>query len=180
MTDTTPRPITQPQAAAVPVAEALMRQQLLEHLHLLSKTARRPGRRHGPAAAKPLTIPERLELLALSERLARHFQNPVRVHLAVQAGATWPQIAAALGRESYYVRQGYTYWADGQRDIAKQSPGMTTGFSEAEHIAALAAAELPLCPACGSGETVWDSNDETSESWHCGTCYHGWVTGGQA
>jgi len=179
MTDTTPRPITQPLAAAVPVAEALMRHQLLEHLDLLSRTARRPGRRHGPAAAKPLTIAERLELLALSERLACHFRNAVRIHLAVQAGATWPQIAAALGWESYLVRQGYSCWADGQRDIAQQS-GMTTGFSEAEHIAALAAAELPLCPACGSGETVWDGNDDTSESWHCGTCYHSWVTGGQA
>ena len=182
MTDTPPHPITHTQAAAVSVAEALMRHQLLEHLDLLSKTSRPSGRRrHGGAAAKPLTIAERLELLALSERLARHFRNPRRIHFAVLVGATWPQIAAALGRESLYVRQDYAGWADTQRAIAKRSGGMTAGFSEAEHRMALAAAADCLrCPLCGSGETVWDGNDDTSESWHCAACYHEWVTGGQA
>jgi hypothetical protein len=181
MTGTSSRPITYSQAAAVPVAAALMRHQLLEHLDLLSKTARRPGRRrHGAAAAMPLTAAERLELLALSERLACHFSNTLRIHFAVLAGATWPQIATALGQTSFNVRMGYAYWADGQRAVARQSPGMTIGFSEAEHTAALAAAELPYCPKCGSGETVWDANDDTSESWHCAGCYHGWVTGGRA
>jgi hypothetical protein len=181
MTDISPHPITFPQAAAVPVAEALMRHQLLVHLDLLSKTARPPGRRrHRGAAAKPLTIPERLELLALGERLARYFRCFLWVHRAVQAGATWPQIAAALDRTSLSVRQEYDDWAEGQHAAAKQSPGMTTGLSEAEYIKAQAAAAAPPCPRCGSDEIVWDGNGNTSESWGCLACHHEWVTGGQA
>lgn len=71
-------------------------------------------------------------------------------------------------------------FARGELGYPLTEQGMTVGFSEAEHTAALAASEYPYCLGCGSGETVWDANDDTSESWHCGTCYHGWVTGGPA
>jgi len=184
MNDTANYPVTYRQAAAVPVSEALMRYQLLARRNLLSKTAasfRLQGRRRrGGAASEPLTVLERLELLALGEHLARHFRHPALVHYAVQAGATWPQIAAALDRKSLHVRQDYADWVDGQRALAKRSPGMTTGFSEAGHIKALAAAACPPCPQCGSGEVAWDGNDDTSESWHCCACHRDYVTGGQA
>jgi hypothetical protein len=164
-----------------------MRYQVLARRDLLSKTAassRPQGRRRlGGAASEPLTIPDRLELLALGEHLACHFRHPALVHYAVQTGATWPQIAAALDQISLHVRQDYADWADRQRALAKCSPGITTGFSEAEHIKALAAAACPPCPPCpqcGSDEVVWDGNDETSESWNCLTCDRDYVTGGQA
>ena len=177
------RPVTYRQAADLPFADALMRYQLLSHRDRLSKTAaglRPPGRRHrGAAAAEPLTVNERLELLTLGVHLARHFRDPVMVHHAVRAGATWPQIAAALGRKSLHVRQDYAEWADSQRVLAERSPGMTSGLSEAEHIRAQAAAACPPCPQCGSDEVVWDGNDDTSESWHCCSCRHGYTTGGQ-
>jgi hypothetical protein len=183
MTNAAPHPITYSQAATVPVPEALMRHQLLVHLDLLSKTARLPGRRrHSGTASKPLTVPERLELLALGEHLARHFQDVVltHIHYAVQEGAAWPQIAAALDRTSLSVRQEYDDWAESQHEAAKRSPGMTTGLSEAEYIKAQAAAASPSCPQCGSDEVAWDGNDDTSESWHCCACGRDWVTGGQA
>ena len=183
MNDTTSPPVTYRQAADLSFADALIRYQLLSHRDRLSKTAaglRPPGRRHrGAAAAEPLTVNERLELLTLGVHLARHFRDPVMVHDAVRAGATWPQIAAALGRKSLHARQDYAEWADSQRALAERSPGMTSGFSEAEHIRAQAAAACPPCPQCGSDEVVWDGNDDTSESWHCCSCRHGYTTAGQ-
>jgi hypothetical protein len=184
MYDTANRPVTYLQAAAVPVTEALMRYQLLARRDLLSKTAARARprgrRRQGGAGSEPLTVLEHLELLALGEHLARHFRHPVQVHRAVQAGAIWPQIAAALGETSLQARQNYIQWADGQRGIAEASPGMTTGMSEAEHVTALAVAYAPACPSCGSHEIAWDGNGDTTESWHCRVCRHSYVTGGLA
>ncbi len=183
MNDTTSPPVTYRQAADLSFADALMRYQLLSHRDRLSKTAavlRPPGRRHRSAAAsEPLTVNERLELLTLGVHLARHFRDPVMVQDAVRAGATWPQIAAALGMKSLHVRQDYAGWADSQRAFAQRSPGMTSGFSEAENIRAQAAAACPPCPRCGSDEVVWDGNDDTSESWHCCSCRRGYTTGGQ-
>ena len=83
------RPVTYRQAADLSFADALMRYQLLSHRDRLSKTAaglRPPGRRHrGAAAAEPLTVNERVELLTLGVHLARHFRDPVMIHDAVRA-----------------------------------------------------------------------------------------------
>ncbi|MGH3126031.1 MAG: hypothetical protein ACRDND_34065, partial [Streptosporangiaceae bacterium] len=177
-------PVTHRLAANVPITGSLMRYQLLSRRDLLSKTAARfrpQGRRRpGGAASEPLTVTGHLELLALGEHLACHFRHPVLIHHAVQAGATWPQIAVAPSRKSLHVRQDYADWADSQRALAKQSPGMTAGFSEAEHITALAAAACPPCPQCGSDEVAWDGNDGTSESWHCCACRRDYSAGGQS
>lgn len=182
MNDTADCSVTYRQTAAVPISEALMRYQLLVTPDLLSKTAassRPPGRRRlGGAASGPLSVVERLELLALGEHLACHFRHPVLVHYAVQAGATWPQIAAALDQISLHARQDYADWADRQRALAKCSPGVTAGFSETEYIKALAAAAFPSCPQCGSDDVVRDGNDESSESWNCLACDRDYVTGG--
>ena len=179
-------PVTYLQAAAVPAGDALMRYQLLERQDQLSKTAARarPQGRRRPtgAASEPLTVCELLELLALGEHLARHFRDPFRVHHAVQAGATWPQIAAARAETSLRARLDYIRWADEQRAwaIAEADPGITTGMSEAEHIIARAIAYMPACPYCGSHQIVWTGNDDTFESWHCGACRRDYITGGQA
>ena len=53
-----------------------------------------------PADYPPLTAAEHLELIALGERLARHYRHPALVHHAVVAGATWEQIAAATGGDA--------------------------------------------------------------------------------
>jgi hypothetical protein len=180
--DTADRAVTYLQAATVPGTEALMRYQLLARRDLLSKTAARARpqgrRRQGGAASEPLTVLERLELLALGEHLARHFRHPIQVHYALRAGATWPQIAAALGMTSFQARADYIQWAADQRRITEANPGMTTGISEAEHITALALAYAPACPSCGSHDIAWDGNDDTTESWHCCACGHVYITGG--
>jgi hypothetical protein len=163
-----------------------MRYQLLERQDQLSKTAARArprGRRHpAGAASEPLTVCELLELLALGERLARRFRDPLQVHHAVQAGATWPQIAAARAETSLRARLDYIRWADEQRAwaIAEADPGITTGMSEADHIAARAIAYMPACPHCSSHQIVWTGNGDTFESWHCGACRRDYITGGQA
>jgi hypothetical protein len=179
-------PVTYLQAAVMPVVDALMRYQLLARRDRLSKTAARTGpqgrRRSGGAASEPLTVREFLALLALGEHLARHFRDPLWVHRAVRAGATWPEIAAARAVSSFQARQNYIQWADEQRAwaIAEADPGVTTGMSEAEHVTALALAYAPACPSCGSHDVAWDGNDDTAESWHCRACRHIYVTGGQA
>ena len=47
--------------------------------------------------ARPLTPAEHSERIAAGEGLARYYRHPAQVHLALQAGTTWPEIAAALG-----------------------------------------------------------------------------------
>lgn len=181
--DTANRAVTYLQAAAVPGTEALMRYQLLARRDLLSKTAARARprgrRRQDGAASEPLTVLERLEMLALGEHLARHFRHPIQVHNALRAGATWPQIAAAIGKTSFQARADYIQWAADQRRIAEANPGIiTAGISEAEHITALALAYAPACPSCGSHDIAWDGSDDAAESWHCCACGHVYVTGG--
>ena len=177
-------PVTYLQAAAMPAGEALIWYQLLERRDRLSRTSARAhpqgGRRHGGAASEPLTVRELLELLSLGEHLARHFRDSFWVHQAVQAGATWPGIAAARAETSLQARQNYVKWADEQRAIAEADPGMTAGMSEAEHVIARAAASMPACPHCDSRQVFWAGNDDTSESWRCGACHRDFITGDQA
>ena len=49
--------------------------------------------RHGTAVPEPLTVDERLELLANGEVLARYYRHPATLAHAVEAGASWEQIA---------------------------------------------------------------------------------------
>jgi hypothetical protein len=178
------RPVTYLQAAAMSASEALIWYQLLERRDRLSRTSARAhpqgGCRRSGAVFEPLTVREFLELLSLGEHLARHFRDSFRVHQAVQAGATWPRIAAARAETSLQARQNYVIWADEQRAIAEADPGMTTGMSKAEHVIARAAASMPACPHCDSRQVFWAGNDPTSESWRCGACHRDFIIGGQA
>ncbi|WP_433188723.1 hypothetical protein [Actinoallomurus sp. CA-150999] len=96
--------------------------------------------RHGDAAdCAPLTLAEHLEVLALGDAIGRHFRHPAHVDQAVKAGASWRQIAQALGEDEQAVREAYRSWADGQRHLHQTSDG-AFGLSEAEHAAAIARA----------------------------------------
>jgi hypothetical protein len=94
-----------------------------------------------PEDYPPLTADEHLELLALGERLARHFRHRAQVHYAVIAGARWEQIAAATGGDAGQVRERYQRWAVSQRELREQFPGGTIGLSEDEYRAAVRTAE---------------------------------------
>ncbi|MFJ1595683.1 hypothetical protein [Streptomyces sp. NPDC088261] len=76
-----------------------------------------------PATA-PLTRAEALEVLALSEVIARKatYGRQLSVRSARRAGASWSQIGAALGTSKQAAWEAHNRWIDGQ---AKQegNPG---------------------------------------------------------
>ncbi len=80
----------------------------------------------------PLTVAEHLEMIALGERIAHYYAHPSQLDVAVKAGATWAQIAAARGTDEPAVRQQYREWAEGQHRYA--------GMGDAEYAAAIARA----------------------------------------
>ena len=93
---------------------------------------------------------ERLELLANGEVLARYYRHPATLAHAVEAGASWEQIAAARGTSAEQARQDYREWAEGQHDLWTGKwggePGRS-GLDDAGYAAAIArAAEGQLEP----------------------------------
>jgi hypothetical protein len=90
----------------------------------------------------PLTAEEHLELLAAGEMLARYYRHPALIHHAVEADASWAEIAAATGSDEAKVRQGYREWADGQHCLYGDYQG-EFGMDDAEHAAAINRAAEP-------------------------------------
>jgi hypothetical protein len=66
--------------------------------------------------AVPLTRQEALELLALSEVIARKagYGRQLAVRSARAAGASWSQIGAALGTTKQSAWEAHARWLDGQ------------------------------------------------------------------
>jgi hypothetical protein len=95
---------------------------------------------HGTAEHTPLSLAEHLEVLANGEVVARVYRHPVQVDRAVQAGASWEQIAAALGVTEAQARHGYREWAEGQYQLWRDYGGRF-GLDEAAYAAAIARAE---------------------------------------
>lgn len=89
-----------------------------------------------PADYPPLTLAEHLEVLAIGEALARYFRHPADVDRAIAAGATWEQIADAIGGDARAVRRDYRAWADGQHYLYQTSGG-EFGITDAELTAAI-------------------------------------------
>lgn len=71
-----------------------------------------------PADWAPLSVDEHLDLLQnqrwLEERLARRQSG---VHRALQAGATWSQIADVLGVDVEDARAHFASWIEGQHQL---------------------------------------------------------------
>jgi hypothetical protein len=103
--------------------------------------------KHGDVGKyQPLTTAEHLELLAAGEVLARHYRHPSLVHQAVQADATWPQIAEAVGADETQLRQQYRDWADGQHRLHIHYQGKF-GLNDADYATAIErVAEPPTGP----------------------------------
>jgi hypothetical protein len=81
------------------------------------------GGGHDPAAgddpgAAALTRDEALELLALSEVIARKagYGRQLTVRSARQADASWSQIGAALGTSKQAAWEAHSRWIDGQAE----------------------------------------------------------------
>jgi hypothetical protein len=76
--------------------------------------------------AVPLTQEEALELIALSEVIARKacYGRQLSVRSARQAGASWSQIGAALGTSKQAAWEAHGRWIDGQAEQHER-----TGYS---------------------------------------------------
>ncbi len=100
-------------------------------------------RKHADASKyQPLTAAEHLEVLAVGEVLARHYRHPAHVDEAVKTGASWSQIAEAVGSDEAQVRQQYREWADGQHELYICYQGKF-GMNDAEYAAAVKRASEP-------------------------------------
>jgi Domain of unknown function (DUF4287) len=71
-----------------------------------------------PAGPAPLPAPEALELLALSEVIARKagYGRQLTVRSARVAGASWSQIGAALGTSKQSAWEAHSRWIDQQAE----------------------------------------------------------------
>jgi hypothetical protein len=97
---------------------------------------------HGDVGgSEPLTVTEHLELLAAGELLARYYRHPAHAHRALQAGATWAQVAAATGRDEGQARRDYREWAQDEHRLWLDCNG-EFGIDAAEYAAAIARADI--------------------------------------
>jgi hypothetical protein len=85
-------------------------------------------------------VTEHLELLAAGELLARYYRHPAHAHRALQAGATWEQVAAATGRDEAQARRDYREWAEDEHRLW-QDYGGRLGIDDTEYAAAVARAD---------------------------------------
>jgi hypothetical protein len=90
--------------------------------------------------SEPLTVTEHLEMLAAGELLARYYRHPAHAHRALQAGATWEQVAAATGRDEAQARRDYLEWAEDEHRLWEDYNG-EYGIDAAEYAAAIARAD---------------------------------------
>jgi hypothetical protein len=91
--------------------------------------------------SEPLTVTEHLELLSAGELLARYYRHPAHAHRALQAGATWEQVAAATGRGEAQARRDYREWAADEHRLWVDYNG-EFGIDGAEYAAAVARADV--------------------------------------
>jgi hypothetical protein len=122
--------------------ELSMRDHLARALATLKARGEYDPERHGPDGTEPLSAAEHLELLATTEYLSRAYKPSFEVDHALRAGASWPQIAAALGTDDAAARVAYREWADGQHDLLTWTGGRI-GMSDAEHAAAIKRSAIP-------------------------------------
>jgi hypothetical protein len=140
-------PATYDEASEVPFPDVLNRYQALDQRDSMARaiaTLQARGewgddRSLNPEDYPPLTVAERLELIALGEVMARHYRHPAQVHHAVTAGATWQQIAGATGGNAGQALQDYLQWAEGQHELRERFPDGSIGMGDDEYAGALEA-----------------------------------------
>jgi hypothetical protein len=97
--------------------------------------------RHGTGGPEPLTAAEHLELLATGEYLSRSYKPVPEVDHVLRAGASWTQIADALGTNEPAARAEYRAQTDGQYDLLAWTEGQL-GMSDTEYAEAMRRAGL--------------------------------------
>jgi hypothetical protein len=144
--DAQPRPVTYDDVARVygpgTIAvrerydELFKRDCLYRAYARLRATGQYDPARHGTGDSEPLTTVEHLELLATGEYLSRSYKPVSEVNHALRAGASWAQIAGALGTDEPTARAAYRAWADGQHDMLTWTEGRL-GMSDAQYAEAI-------------------------------------------
>ena len=134
--------------------------------------------RHGTGDTEPLTATEHLELLATAEYLARAYKPSFETDYALRAGASWAQVADALGTDEATARTAYRAWADGQHDMITWTDGRL-GMSHAEYADAMRGVAdgagpdgAPERAATGPGAILCAHADRNGEGAH-------WLAAGQ-
>jgi len=112
--------------------ELSMRDHLARAYARLRATGEYDAAQHGTGDTEPLTAAEHLELLATAEHLARAYKPSFETENALRAGASWAQVADALGTDEAAARAAYRAWADGQHDMLTWTQGRL-GMSHAEY-----------------------------------------------
>jgi hypothetical protein len=120
--------------------ELTLRDLMVRSLAKLRARGEYNPQRHGAADDyQPLTRAECLEILALGTVLARYYRHPAYVDHAVRAGASWTEVAAALGSSESQTRRDYRTWAESQHQVWATCAG-EFGLNDVEYAAALARA----------------------------------------
>jgi hypothetical protein len=117
--------------------ELTLRDLMVRSLAKLRARGEYDPRRHGADDYQPLTRAEHLEILALGTVLARYYRHPAYVDHAVRAGASWAEVAAALGSSEAQARRDYRTWAQGQHQLWAAYAGKF-GLDDTEYAAAVA------------------------------------------
>jgi hypothetical protein len=96
-------------------------------------------------ATEPLTAETFLETLAIRAAIARALAwgSQIDVREAIEAGATWPQIATARGTTLTQAREDFLLWIDGQAKLwdDNRAAAITFGLGPSERRAIRALAE---------------------------------------
>lgn len=152
--------------------ELSMRDHLARAYARLRASGEYDAARHGTGDTEPLTAAEHLELLATAEYLARAYQPSFETDNALRAGASWAQVADALGTDEAAARVAYRAWADGQYDMLTWTEGRL-GMSHAEYAEAMQRAAHGAGPdgaferaAAGPGAILCAHADRDGEGAH--------------
>ena len=123
------------------VERAEFGQLFLRHLAAL-------GRPLLPPALPPLDVAGYLQMIELGEMIAEYdrtttspgfYRDPAYLHGALDAGATWAQLAEATGDEEATTRRRYREWAADQHRLYAR--GTYEGLDDDQYTAAIKRAE---------------------------------------
>jgi hypothetical protein len=142
--------------------ELSMRDHLARAYARLRAAGEYDAARHGTGDTEPLTAAEHLELLATAEYLARAYKPSFETDNALRAGASWAQVADALGTDEAAARLAYRAWADGQHDMLTWTEGRL-GMSHAEYAEAM---QRVADGAAGPGAVLCAHADRDGEGAH--------------
>ncbi|MEV6260747.1 hypothetical protein AB0M42_08350 [Streptomyces sp. NPDC051784] len=126
--------------AATPLAWHI--EKLDEHDHRLTSRSRPVGTRYGAGRGDALAA------IALHESVHRHIERErgSRIREAIELGATWNEVATALGSTSGAARNALRRWADAQRRVNRRdiehAPGEALGLDPDGYAAVLALGRL--------------------------------------